>query len=124
MNTITHRLVALYAVLIIALCSACTSPRTTSGRLLATSARTVDAAMQAWAQYVVITHPAPEQEARVRAAYEAWQSAMRVAVDAWIATAQRQDDATLAQWDIAWRSLGANEAELLNVIAYFRGRNK
>lgn len=68
--------------LTLALCG-CASWQSTSGKVLTSSALTVDATMKGWAKWSA-THPVSEQtHASVRGAYEKYQAAMAVAVEAY-----------------------------------------
>ena len=60
----------------------------TTGKTLATTAQTVDAAMQGWAEYVAIGAAKPADETRVRAAYEKYQASMNAAVAIYKATTE------------------------------------
>lgn len=95
------------------LCAGCASMQTASGRVLATSAVTVDATMRAWAQYVVAANPPAEDEAAVRRAYENYQSALKVAADAWIAASTSGDQ---SGYEAALLSLAANEDHIVNLV--------
>jgi len=112
-----NRLITALLCSLLLLAAGCASFERTSGKALASSALTVDAAMKAWAQYVVLQHPPADQEAKVRAAYEQYQRSMRLAQDAWLAAVNSGDK---TWWESAFLSLTQNEATLLALIREFR----
>ena len=74
------------SVLLLALAVGCATFETTAYRIIGSTAIAVDGAMTAWGDYVRSGQATPEQEARARAAYERYQTAMRsarIAVTAW-----------------------------------------
>jgi len=70
----------------------CGTPQRTTFNAESGTVLTVDSAMRAWGDYVARFHPPVEQELQVKAAYEKYQAAMAVAVDA----------------SRAWSTLGTN----------------
>lgn len=106
--------VALCVALIVTLgCLGCTTFGDKSAKVLASSAATVDSAMKGWATYVVLTKPPPEAEAKVKAAYVKYQSAMSAAQSAWFAV-QANGDKTA--WQQAESALLAAQFDLLALV--------
>lgn len=86
---------------------------TTTGKILGTTAQTVDTSMRAWANYVVYAKPGVEAETKVRKAYEAYQSAMGAALAAY-ATADQTGQKS--GFEIASKALAAARGNLLRLI--------
>ena len=83
-----------------------------SGRLLASTVQSVDAAMIGWSTYVVTTHkPTVDQETAVRLAYERYQAAESVAETAYVASVKTGDQSRAAD------ALQASQRALLTLIA-------
>jgi len=59
-----------------------TTPQQATYRAAGTTVTTVDAAMTAWGDYVKQFHPAATDELKVKAAFEKYQAAMLVVIDA------------------------------------------
>ncbi len=100
----------------VALLSACVSFQNSAGKLLATTATTVDAAMKGWATWVAKNPPNPLAEAKVRDAYQKYQASMTIACNAYtnaVATGERSG------WKIASDVLTANQTSLLNLVKSF-----
>jgi len=87
------------------------------GKSLATTAVTVDSAMQGWATYVALGNATEEQEAQVKTAYAKYQASMRIARDAYVAaaTAGNKDLYTSAA-----EVLEANQFALLSMLSFFQ----
>jgi hypothetical protein len=81
--------------LLMALC-ACATFQDTAGKLLVSTALTVDAAMTGWGKWVRDGHATAGDEAKVRAAYEQYQRAMEMAKNAYIAYAATHDKTAFA----------------------------
>lgn len=98
-----------------------TSCKTTNleGRLLASTAQTVHAAMQGWAVWVVKGQATEDSEARVRAAYGRYQLAMDAALSCytvWKQTGEKH------YWTRAEITLRTNRETLLNLISSLRNQ--
>ena len=65
--------------LMLALLTACATYKDNAGKLLASTALTVDATMRGWGAYVRLGKATDDQQAKVRAAYEQYQLAMQAA---------------------------------------------
>lgn len=96
------------------LLTGCASLTNTAGKTVATAAVSVDASMQGWMQYVKIKAPPLEQEYKVKALYERWQSAHSAALEAY-AVAYKYKDLSLAE--AARKTLIECQTELLNTIS-------
>lgn len=91
----------------------------TTGKLLATTAQTVDAAMKSWAQYVKINSATDAQQAQVKTAYVKYQASMDAAVVAYEAAVTAKDQTLFSQ---ASSALTASETVLLNLIKLFQSK--
>lgn len=107
----------LIAVLTCAVLCGCASFQVTSGKLLASSALSVDAAMKGWAQWVVAGQATTDQESAVKAAYQRYQVSMSLAQSAYTA-AVATDDRTAFQR--AADVLAANKQALVDLITSFQ----
>ena len=95
----------------------CATLQSNSAKTLATTAQTVDAAMQGWASWVVLDQATDEQEAKVRAAYTKYQLAMGVARNAYTISTKTGDTTA---WKAAAEALLASKNDLLNLVAEFQ----
>lgn len=98
--------------------SGCATTQTTAGKLLASTAITVDGAMQGWATWVAAGQSNPQQEAQVKAAYQKYQASMALASSAYAALAAGGDKTA---WETAANLLTANQNALLAIITSFQG---
>jgi len=89
------------------------STQNTSGRLLATTVTTVDAAMTAWGDYTRLHPVSAETHGQVRAAYESYQRAELAAERAYVAAAKLNDPTI---FDVAATALRAAQTDLLALI--------
>lgn len=87
------------------------------GKTLSTTAVSVDAAMQGWAQYVVTGNATAEQEAQVKGAYSKYQVSMKVARDAYVTASTVGDKSIYEQAALVLRN---NKAALLSLISVFQ----
>src|SRR5207247_7755155 len=69
---------------LLTLLPACATYKQTAGKLLASTALTVDAAMRSWATVVKMGKATDDQQAKVRSAYEQYQLAMQAAEAAYV----------------------------------------
>ncbi len=91
----------------------CVTYKQNAGKLLASTALTVDAAMRSWATVVKMGKATDEQQAKVRAAYEKYQMAMTVADAAYTALVSL-DDKSL--WPLASSQLTDASTSLTTLI--------
>jgi uncharacterized membrane protein YjgN (DUF898 family) len=77
------RLITLFSLLALIGCTTLGTWQTSSGKFLATTATTVDSAMQAWATFVVAGRTTAAQEAKVKALYIQYQSYMMIATNSY-----------------------------------------
>ena len=108
------KLIPLVAVL--ALLVGCATMTTTAGRLLSTTALTVDGAMQGWAMWVAEGQASVEQGVQVKTAYVKYQASMKVAKSAYATLVLNGDKSA---WEQAALVLQANEAALLTLTKSF-----
>ena len=94
----------------------CASLTSTAGRLVSTTAVTVDGAMQGWAMWVAEGQSTAEQGIQVRQAYVKYQASMKVAKAAYGTLVLNGDKSA---WDQAAVVLQANEAALLALTKSF-----
>ena len=93
----------------------------TSGKFLATTVTTVDAAMKGWAEYVVIGGATEQQQMSVKAAYEKYQVAEQAAEAAYVAAAKYGDDQA---WLAASAALQESRTALFTLIASFNPQQR
>jgi hypothetical protein len=110
-----HSLVAV-ALLACLLGFGCASVQTTAGKLLASTATTVDGAMQGWAIWVAQGHATAQQEAQVRSAYGQYQASMSIALGAYNAMVQSGDQSV---WLTASQILASNGAAVVALVQSF-----
>lgn len=91
----------------------------TPGRILASTAVTVDAGMQGWAQWVKTGQATDGDQAKVRAAYEKYQAAFGLALMAYEAATGETDQ---SGWERASAALRASQTELLALIESLSGK--
>ncbi len=96
----TASMIALGLVFLMPL-TACTTFQDTAGKVLTTTAATVDKAMQGWATYVVLNQVPEDKQTTVRAAYAKYQLAMAAAEDAYLAGVQSKDQTVYKQAEAA-----------------------
>ena len=94
----------------------CVTVRNAPGRVLATSAQTVDAAMTAWTTYDALGHARPAQSQSVRKAYAEYQRAFAVAEIAYLAS---RPSTPSEAWNSAANVLRASQRDLLALIQSF-----
>lgn len=101
--------------MMLALASGCTAPRDVAGKTLVTTVQSVDAAMQGWGAWVRAGQASAQDEAKVKAFYERYQTAELAAenaYEAWCASG----DANKTGWDSAAAALRAAQKDLLGVL--------
>lgn len=96
----------------------CASFQTTAGKSLVTVTQTVDAAMQGWSIWVNMGKATPDQQAKVRAAYEKYQAVELAAEHAYVALSANPDRAI---WQQAYAALLATQGDLVAIITAFKG---
>lgn len=107
---------ALAAIALTAFLLGCASTQNTAGKLLASSAVTVDGAMRGWAAWVAQGQATDDQQAKVRTAYAQYQSSMAVA-QASFNTLVATGDAS--NWEKASTVLTANQQALMALTQMF-----
>lgn len=109
-----------FAILIMSLAlltSGCVTWQHSAGKILASTALTVDAAMKSWAIYVVTNHPSAVKEASVKDAYGKYQLAMKAASDAYGVAATAKDQ---SPWLVARDALNVASTTLTALITAFQ----
>lgn len=96
----------------------CTTPATTTYKITAVTASTVEAAMAAWGDYVAVYHPGPAAERKVLAAYKTWQSATVTVIDT-VKAAKPGDATDQAKVNAAVAAVGAALNGLTAVLAQY-----
>lgn len=96
--------------------STCQNYENTTGKVLVTTAVTVDKTMQGWASYVVATGTTEAQQDGVRKAYSQYQASMDVAQKMYGTYMITKDQGSL---EAALNVLANNKLALLNLIAQF-----
>lgn len=94
----------------------CASVQTNAGKLLATTAVTVDGSMQGWATWVNLNQATPDQETKVRDAYSKYQASMTVAKKAYNTLVTTGDQSA---WLQASTVLEANQATFIALVRTF-----
>jgi hypothetical protein len=100
----------------LALLVGCTTFTNSAGKVLASSAMTVDAAMQGWATWVSMGKAGPTQETQVKAAYQKYQVAIQTATLAYQAAVVSGDQTA---WKQAETVLTQTQSSVLNLISQF-----
>lgn len=95
-----------------------------SGRLLASTAITVDSAMQGWGEYVRAGQATAKDEAVVKAAYVKYQACMGAAKAAYEHGAGSGEHGAGNTWEAAARALRVSRQELLNAVDVIVRREK
>jgi hypothetical protein len=111
-------LLSVFCVLVVLGCA--TTNTDTAGRLLASTAQTVDAAMKGWAQWVQMSGKATKADQdNVRSLYSNYQTAMSIAQASYIAFATTGDKNV---WLRASAALTASKADLLRFLDLIQNR--
>lgn len=110
-------IVALFASLLLAICIGCATPEQAAYRTIGVITSGVDGAMNGWGDYVRSGSATPEEQARVRAAYERYQATMRLARIA--ITTQKSQPAGATTLDSALSTAQAASGQLIIVIQQF-----
>lgn len=114
MKTKLLALVALLGILATPSCSVFSANwQDTAGKLLASSALTVDASMKGWAAWVAQGHATAPQEAQVKTAYGQYQIALTTAQAAYTAAVATKDESL---WTQAGASLSASSSGVTTLI--------
>ncbi len=103
---------------VVALMGCATTWQSSAGKVLSSTALTVDAAMKSWAIYVVKFHPPANQEQKVKEAYEKYQVAMKAACEAYSTAIIAKDQSV---WMVASSVLTAASGSLTQLITAFQG---
>jgi hypothetical protein len=104
------------SVVLACLLVGCATTQNTAGRLLASTAITVDGTMQGWANWVVQGQATAEQETKVKAAYTKYQASMSAALAAYNTLAINGDKTV---WEQAELVLTQNKTLLLELVKAF-----
>ena len=116
-------LMLLFALLLPALLiQGCASAPTNAYKAEAATDATVSAAMTAWGSYVAANHPPSSQELAVRAAFEKYQAAELLAIDAtasYTAATSINSSAALDAMTAASSSVAQSITDLVNLIQSF-----
>jgi Mrp family chromosome partitioning ATPase len=91
----------LFSLLLLAALLGCATPEQSAYRTIGTITVSVDGTMNGWGDFVRAGHAEPADEARVKAAYERYQSAMRLARIAVITSKTQPDGASTLQTALA-----------------------
>lgn len=114
----TKKIFALLAVValtgIVAGCALFGSWQDTAGKTLASISLTTDAAMKGWAKWVVDGHATSGDEAKVKAGYEKYQTALRIAKSAYSEAVTVNNKQV---WDNALPLLSATSSEVQTTVA-------
>lgn len=100
-------------LVVLALLPACTTFKGNAGKVLSSTALTVDAAMKGWASYVVLNNVPADKQMPVRVAYGQYQTAMAAARDAYVSLALNNDTNA---WTVAQQALTAASSNLTKLI--------
>ncbi len=98
------------------LLTGCATFNNSAGKLLASTAATVDTSMKAWASYVVVAKIDADGQREVRNAYVKYQAAMATAETAYVALVK---DGNRPTWETARTVLAATTASLTDLINLF-----
>jgi len=112
------KLSGLLALLTLALAIGCSSPQQAAYRTTGSVVITVDAAMNGWGDYVRAGLSKPDEEAKVKAAYEKYQGTIRLArtlTDSFVNNAGDKD--TL---NVAFTAVDQAKNQLIDLIQSFR----
>lgn len=96
---------------------ACASVKTDAGKMLATTAATVDASMKGWGVWVALGKSTSAQETAVENAYAKYQASMMVATNAY-ATLVLTGNASV--WNVASAVVQSNQVALTSQIRTFQ----
>jgi hypothetical protein len=99
------------------LCAGCKSPEVAAYRTVGGVAATVDAAMNAWGDWVRAGKATADDETRVRSAYIKYQNAMQVAKAAVLSA--KEQPATAAPYSVIVSTLAASADPLVELIYSF-----
>ena len=101
-------------LLVSSLLVSCASYTTTAGKLLTSTAVTVETARQSWVKYVEIHGITQQQDEKARAVYRQYQEAMVLAQSAYASLMKTGDKIA---WNDASKSLQAASTYLLAIIS-------
>ncbi len=89
-----------------------------AGKFLASTAATVDAAMKAWATYVVVAKIDAEGQAEVKSAYVKYQASMAVAETAYVALVKDGNKVTWASAKTVLTATSKQVGDLINLFMH------
>lgn len=101
---------------VLALLTGCANWKQAGYKGTGTVVITVEAAMKAWAGYVAAGQAKPEQEVKVKAAYEKYQKAALVVIDAGQAATKTGNRGA---FDVAVSVAAATQADLVGLVQSF-----
>jgi Mrp family chromosome partitioning ATPase len=104
----------LFSLLVLAAMLGCATPEQGAYRVIGTITYSVDGAMNGWGDYVRAGLATADDQAKVKAAYERYQSAMRLA-RVTVATVKSQPEGT-ATMDAALAAAEAASGQLIGII--------
>lgn len=107
---------AIAAIALMALLIGCATTQDNAGKLLASSAVTVDGAMKGWAAWVAQGQATDDQQAKVRTAYAQYQASMSVAQAAFNTLVATGD---ASGWQKASTVLTTNQQALMALTQMF-----
>jgi len=110
------KFLSLVACVSLLLCGCTTTWQDSAGKVLATTAQTVDSAMKGWATYVVINKVPEDKQLVVRDSYAKYQTAFETARLAYNAAVINKDQSVWAQ---ASNALAASKSNLLILVQQF-----
>ena len=105
------------SLLLLAALLGCATPEQSAYRVIATLTYSVDGAMNGWGDYVRAGKATAEEQMKVRAAYERYQSLMRLA-RVTVATVKTQPDGA-ATMDTAISTVQSASGQLIGLIQQF-----
>ena len=105
---------ALFAALSLVLLVGCADLPKNAYKATGTVVVTVDTAMTVWGDYVHVQHPPVEQELQVKAAFQKYQAAALVAIDAATAYSLATDSAGQADATLRLNAALAQSAQTLS----------
>jgi hypothetical protein len=111
------KLINKWLVITLAVCALLTQGCQTPGKVLASTAVTVDASMRAWSSYVNSGNATDDQQNKVRVAYSKYQASMKVAKDAFITA---NETGNKDPYVLATTVLENNAAAIVNLIQMFQ----
>ncbi len=104
---------------LILLLGCATSFQNVAGKLLASTAATVDTVMKGWAAYVIAGQASDDQQRQVRAVYGDYQVSMSAAETVYLSTVTSGSKATPSNWSNISSNLTSNASKLATTVQTF-----